>query len=502
MRKTFFIIILYMMTLLPADVVAEEERIPYEKFTFSYTRGEELFFQDYNGDELLDVIIQDGRRLKFHAQKAGNRFDTKNAYQLDIPTPYSHYDFKKDKQNEGRDIALLCSEGIDILRFENDRYTSPPKRILSRELSFLLQIHRINLTYLFLDIDGDETDDLVIPIQKSYCIYLNDDYSTPALRIPMEEEYQFFCREFQKTVFQSAFYTSFRQGISSPRMTKPKKNGIVQFTTDQRVYTLREDKTFRVEIKPEPSLDSIDSEEEIKKEKGFTNYRTYDFNQDGKKDQMSYHFTRGTLAPKTVFKIYLSRQDGSLPDKPESIIRTSAICASWYQFPVMKVDDDDYLDLVLLNLDYQGTSLESNLKAFVKRGLSGKLDFYLWQETQGYPKRPSFSFPIQLKYQPFGHIYSFGDFFRTGGDLTGDGKPDLLILLDHRNYMLHAFVNRDRGFSKHPTAVFKLPSPYTDFEHEDLNQDGIEDLIFTCRDPKSDNIFLDVLFLSVHKDPN
>jgi hypothetical protein len=467
----------------------------YKTYRFSHERNGSLQFHDYNHDGLADVIMVSGRKLNFYNQNPNNHFSNIPDRVLDLPFPYSYYDFRNEGDEE--EISLLSPAGIDSIQFTGDGFTTPPKKtILKRSLRVYPENSEVHFSDFFQDLDGDGTDDLFLPEDNFLCVYFADNLTSPVLMIPQEERFNFF--RYEKYDIISPHHIRFGmwryQGIGWCTIEKPGKPGETKIITQKQTYILSTEKKFIT--KENLESDSNDEDRDFEIDEDTFHYDHIDFNRDDKRDRVEIETKEGSFAPKTIVRIYLRGEDGHLSKKADQIITAGAVIPSWRKSPFDDVDGDGDQDLILLNLNFHGASLESNLKVFLKKGLSGELDFYLWNDESGYPKYPSFSLPIQLKWEIFNYFTPTEDYFYTGQDFTGDGKPDILVKTGAGEFTLHPFINEKEGFHKKALYVFQIPGKCEKFNLLNLNHDGVPDLHFICRDDSDDKISLDIIYIS------
>lgn len=484
--------ILFCIIVIP---IKGQNDLKYATYRFHHEREEKLQFHDYTNDGLPDIILESGRNLHFYTYRTKNRFSDTPDLILYLPFPYSYYDFRK--RGEKEELALLYPGGIDLIRFMEDGFTTPPQSLQAQSIEIYPEISKVHYSEFFQDIDGDGHDDLLIPEPDFFCIYFADNFTSPVLKIPMNENFSFFRYDLSFDIsspFQNRFGLWRYKGIYYFTIEEPGKPGSTQLKTQTQTYILSPEKTFITKKNPESDIDSED--DDFQNEEAAFTLNHFDFNGDDKRDRAEIITKEGGFAPKTSVKIYLRGEDGRLPPKADHTITAGAIMPNWNKPPFEDVDGDGDVDLILLDLDFHGSSLESNLKVFLKKGLSGELDFYLWDRNSGYPKYPSFSFPIQIKWEFFNYLTPTEDYYYIGQDFTGDGKPDLLVKTGAKEFSLHPFINEKEGFDRKDIYRFQLPGACRNFDLLDLNHDKIPDLHFICRDDSDKNISLDILFIS------
>jgi hypothetical protein len=219
-----------------------------------------------------------------------------------------------------------------------------------------------------------------------------------------------------------------------------------------------------------------------------SNWRTSlhwaDINHDGKLDLIKSTFMNDPsfvpLFPsgKIVVGIYLADARNRIPSEPCQVFRKSDWCTA---LPVVDVDGDGLVDLVLGYIPIN--TKEGFRKAVTAEKTDLNLKFHFGRPGASYPTEADcqrdveIAFHHQLFYQlDLRRLYS-GQFVTLDGDFNGDGKKDLLVRDSRHEISVYFFISREKGFSPEADLKFTCPEPMDWWEVEDLNGDGVSDLV-------------------------
>ncbi len=209
-----------------------------------------------------------------------------------------------------------------------------------------------------------------------------------------------------------------------------------------------------------------------------------DLNRDGRVDLIrsvwlnEASFEPGLPSGKVVVSTYFADAQGRIPDEPQQVLRKSDWTPS---LPVVDLDGDGLPDLVLgySQLD----SREGIRKELTARQLDYSLRFFFQRPGAGFPKEADCQRDLVLHMDQTEYPLSFGlsRYFercvRLDGDFNGDGKKDLAVREHGDAISIYFFQSREKGFSSKPDLKFSCPKEIDGWVAEDLNGDGVSDMI-------------------------
>jgi hypothetical protein len=222
-----------------------------------------------------------------------------------------------------------------------------------------------------------------------------------------------------------------------------------------------------------------------------------DLNHDGRVDLLkSVWLNEPSFLPsipsgKVLVNTYLADAQGRIPSAAHQVFRKNDWLAA---LPVVDVDGDGYLDLVL---GYgRMDSREGVRKQITARQLDYTLRFFFYRPGVGFPNEAdcqrnvvirldSAEFPLDWKLPQ-----NFLRRVKVGGDFTGQGKPALLVRDRSEDISVYYFISRQQGFSTEPDLRFSCPEPIWEWQVADLNNDGISDLIVTLENQAGFRVFV------------
>jgi hypothetical protein len=213
-----------------------------------------------------------------------------------------------------------------------------------------------------------------------------------------------------------------------------------------------------------------------------------DLDGDGREDLVLWQVC-GKLDVKTDIYVFLRNADQSLPERPTQILhhRGFPIPFGSLKAPsaVNDLKGDGRCELVLLELKTAGISSGGVVEMVLSHGVDWALTIRSFQRG-GFSRSPDASVPVTA-ILPSEEVREWP--IRIQGDFNGDGRPDLLVRRSENRWNIFFSTTDGRWFAPQPAMTFDAPaSGY--FEINDLNGDGLADIIWREPDEPRLSIFM------------
>lgn len=433
---------------------------------------------DLNRDGAKDLIVVRGREVSIYLQRAGG-------FTPDAPSQRFNFVDKAilwttaDVDHSGFDsIIYLTGDGVYYYKWEGERLSFAPHELLRTD-SILTTPSNVEVRWkeFFLDLDGDGEPDLLLPGDACFLFHkgLGGGKFAPPERLEMRPD----------VYVDGGGATPSSQAISSywyPQMVAGawRKGDHALFVSQREQVLIFEENrsgagprfgprpTFVLPLKFSGALPEGRFQFDIQLPTKFA-----DVDGDGVTDVVATHIGRATTL---VFK------GGNGLAQPDAILKFPGI--TFLNF-LVDLDSDGKMDLVIARTDRPG--LLDLVKVLITKEIPVEILFFYGRGGAGapYPSEPDYrrevDIPILFSSATRGVNIGTSSVISVLGDWDGDGKKDLL--LRSSSTTLAVYRGAGRSFSDDPSFEIKVHDMdgYRFLEPiaEDLNGDGISDLILT-----------------------
>ncbi len=475
-------------------------QVEYEKiYLFTLGNRQDTLVFDLNGDGQLDILNTSidyshsppVRWLLVHYAKNG-RFEKTPNVMIVLPEKASCLLFGNFDPNGGVEICYITSDGIYYYPFENNTISEKPKKLIHTRTFFEGgTTTSIPLWFYPVDLDGNNLDDIILPIPDGYKIYLQTATGVFGRTFKLEAEIKDARRRETKKeefVFKDRTELSFFSHMKTmPRpevfdMNGDGKKDIVVLHKDKVTTFFQDDKGNFVRDNPRhiPILKQERSQDVFELPDAFFK----DVNNDKKPDLViiKNRYPLGPLGSiETQIFIHYGDGKGDFTGAKSLNIRGTSLPGYSPQFT--DLNNDGYLDIFSSRVDVD--IFKKVIEQFIMRDIAINFDVY-----QFIPLKGEHEF-VETK-----EVYlNLGEFLKNplrslslvivSPDLTKDGRPDLVVA-DPKGDNLKIFRGKEKfgsdgrseiGFEKDPEIEIKLDRHPRWLSFQDVNNDGLNDII-------------------------
>ncbi len=473
---------------------------------------------DVNGDGRNDVLAVFQRRVLVFFQTAKNTFPTAPDVEIGAGTPipdtYAAVGIGKVSADAGMQLLLIGRAGVDYLtlaQLKGDATQPVEPRSLVRRKFDITSGPNLFFLDVAVDMDGNGKTDLVLPNSDLLEIYRPDaqfNYTASSrLTLPLSTTQDTRLRMEPSVLGSLMFSESSPQNLVQTLPHLDRWYGVqfavesysdpflvADFNGDKRqdVITPRQiyyqDSDGRFRGTPSEAFDRIATARAAHKGRLVDAPNLVDFNGDGILDTFQVRTTTSKL-PRTDVSIFLGKQDRGFAGEPNFVLRTRDFAFS-EAIPIGDINRDGALDIALFHLDFQPSSMNSQLKAYLRSGLEGDLRFYLWDKAKNrFPDNFAFKQRVLVNYDMYGARQLFQQQVVMNQDMDGDGLPDLTMKTGPQQISVFKNLGGEKGFSPQPVALIKTPTRFASILVQDVNGDKRGDVIISgYREDEEDRV--------------
>jgi len=492
---------------------------------------EQIAWYDVNGDGRRDLIRQAGRWLEVYLLDQRHRLASEPFWRVEIAPPWDLWDFADVRSDlPGEELLALSPQGVGWLSSQRrTTSTAQMEMLITATLPVTSDRQQAYRGHFVVRLAKDRPPDLLLPSRSAMRIFRrqpdagqwvmveelaeplrprpwfdahsNDPYLVGFNRMPSSAGSGLLAaagterltwRQFRFWTYWSGSagwltdwngdgrldWASSRTGPADGRLRIFLQTPDGKFDREKPIIPLWPNPLDRSEEKTEargPTKVQSESAANWFAEFGDLHFDYLaDINGDGRLDVIRISSLDNWAAPKTRVAVYLQNAENGYPKEPDSLLRLGAVLPTEV-VPMADLDGDGDLDLLLLRLDLQIASVQSHMKAFLRRGLETYLGAYLWGKN-GYPKRPAWEKKILIGHDLFDFSRDPQPLMQFDRDMTGDGRPDLVLRLTRDTIGVFPLRSPGQGFTDLPTATLKVPFTIEKIECDDFDGDGLNDI--------------------------
>jgi hypothetical protein len=271
-------------------------------------------------------------------------------------------------------------------------------------------------------------------------------------------------------------------------------------------YSLRVEQSFLAEADarrdPEPENQAIKKIIDDMKRNAPANphfLERLDVDGDGREDLVLWQAS-GKLDVKTDLYLFLRGADQKLPERPTQILHCRGypipVGSTEKVSPLGHLKGDGVCQLVLLELKSTVITTGGLVDTLLSHGVDWSLTIRSFHDG-AFSRSPDASLPVTTVL-PAEALRDWAIFIL--GDFNGDGRPDLLVRRSDTQWNIFFSTSDGRWFAPQPALTFAAPVQGY-IEINDLNGDGLSDIIWHELDQPSLSIFMSPFRRATDKNP-
>ena len=447
---------------------------------------EEMLYFDFDGDGLDDIVLVNEPNLVFFFQDPKRGFGKEADLLYSLSGKPAVFWPVRLGEGPGQDILVMTNDGVSALTFVDK--SSPPskKQIISRQTVIPEECEGGPVAFFTLSAKTAKEFPLIfVPTEDGLEIWKHDKEWRHVSSLQGMPDNKIW------GPYSTVGYTE-EYGLNM-NVSDVNGDGLedVVICETKRLNTL-----YRVYLQTEEGLFASKPAQSFEDEWDWRKWIClHDINKDGKVDVIKNRwldepwFLPGTRSGKVLVQIFMSDSQGNFSDKPTYVFRKNDWISS---MPILDIDGDGFIDLVLgYNRFVDSEKIRKTLAA-KKLDHSLRVHFY---DDGGFDKEPDFQKDVVVHLNRRGIHFSWSQkrFLERqiclDGDFDGDGDKDLLVKDKGDKASVYFFISKQKGFRKKTDMHFNIKEVKR-FIAEDLNNDGISDLIVLSSKKDSFKVFL------------